>query len=138
VELEFAIHWGEMDAYRHVNNIVYFRWFESARMSYFLTIGWPEIEARCGIGPILHSTSARFLLQLTFPDRVKVRAGVGAVEADRFVMRYEVSSVLRGRLACYGEGVIVAYDYRVGQKTKLPEVLRKRIAELEENPGFFE
>ena len=39
---------------------VYFRWFESARMEYFARVGWPEIERETGIGPILHSTAARF------------------------------------------------------------------------------
>ena len=60
VELDLPLAWGEMDAFGHVNNAVYFRWFESARMSYFERLGWPELQRETGIGPILHSTQARF------------------------------------------------------------------------------
>ncbi len=120
-----------MDAYRHVNNAVYFRWFESGRICYFQAIGWPALEAETGIGPILHSTSARFRLPLVFPDRVRVKAGVGELGVDRFVMHYEVESDSHGRLACHGLGVIVAFDYRSGRKAVLPEQLRDRILELE-------
>ena len=35
VRLVVPVAWGEMDSMRHVNNIVYFRWFESARFAYF-------------------------------------------------------------------------------------------------------
>src|SRR5262249_44770182 len=40
VIVELPVVWGEMDAYRHVNNAVYFRYFESARLEYFRRLGW--------------------------------------------------------------------------------------------------
>lgn len=134
IQLELAVQWGEMDAYRHVNNAVYFRWFETARMSYFAAIGWPEVEGELGIGPILHSTSARFLLPLVFPDRIRIRAGVGEIGDDRFTMHYEVESLGLGRLAARGSGVIVAYDYRRAAKALVPVRLRRAIEELEKGP----
>ena len=39
-----AVVWGEMDAYRHVNNVVYFRYFENARIEYFRRIDWLRFE----------------------------------------------------------------------------------------------
>ena len=44
VVVEQAVFWGEMDSYRHVNNVVYFRYFESARLEYFRRLGWFEYE----------------------------------------------------------------------------------------------
>jgi len=32
--------WGDMDSFQHVNNVIYFRYFESARIQYFETLGW--------------------------------------------------------------------------------------------------
>ena len=49
VALRLLVEWGEMDAYGHVNNTVYLRWFESARMEYFRRIGWPEVERETGV-----------------------------------------------------------------------------------------
>ena len=52
-----AVVWGEMDAYRHVNNVVYFRYFENARLEYFRRLGWFEFERETGVGPILAATA---------------------------------------------------------------------------------
>jgi acyl-CoA thioester hydrolase len=133
VELALPLQWGEMDAFGHVNNAVYFRWFESARMSYFERLGWPELQRETGIGPILHSTSARFRAPLVWPDTIIVATRVSAIEGDRFTMLYEVRSAGLGRLAAEGSGLIVAFDYRRLAKAALPEVVRERIGELEGN-----
>ena len=131
VSLRLALQWGEMDAYGHANNTIYFRWFESARMEYFRRLGWPELERELGIGPILHSTSARFRAPLEWPDEIEVGTRAVEVEDDRFKMLYEVRSVKLARIAAEGEGRIVAFDYRAKAKAALPESIRQRIAELE-------
>ena len=131
VVLEVPVAWGEMDAFGHVNNTVYFRWFESARMSYFERLGWPELQRETGIGPILHSAQARFRAPLVWPDTVLVRTRVSDVGVDRFTMLYEVQSRNLGRVAAEGSGLIVAFDYRRLEKAALPEVIRERIGELE-------
>ena len=131
VALDVPLAWGEMDAFGHVNNTVYFRWFESARMSYFERLAWPAVQSDTGIGPILHSTQARFRAPLVWPDTVTVATRVSAVESDRFTMLYEVRSRNLGRIAAEGSGLIVAFDYRSLAKAALPEVVRERLARLE-------
>lgn len=131
VLLEIPVAWGEMDAMGHVNNIVYLRWFESARIAYFERIGWLEASRADGIGPILHSTQARFRAPVQWPDTITVRTRVTELEEDRFTMLYEVRSHALGRVAADGSGMVVCYDYRQGVKVPLPAPLRARIAELE-------
>lgn len=131
VALRLPLQWGEMDSYRHVNNAVYFRWFESARMEYFARLGWPEVERASGVGPILQSTQARFRAPLEWPDEIVVTARVRELAEDRFTMAYEVTSQRLGRLAAEGWGVIVAFDYRAGSKASLPPPVRTAILELE-------
>jgi acyl-CoA thioester hydrolase len=131
VALWLPVQWGEMDAYRHVNNAVYFRWFESARIAYFERIGWPALERETGVGPILHSTQARFRAPVEFPDRVLAEASVSELGADRFTMLYRVTSERLGRVAAEGWGVVVAYDYRAARKCELPAAVRAAIAALE-------
>ena len=131
VRLRLALQWGEMDAYGHANNTIYFRWFESARMEYFRRLGWPELERELGVGPILHSTRARFRAPLEWPDEIEVATRAEEVGDDRFTMRYEVTSAKLRRLACEGEGLIVAFDYRKKTKAALPDEIRRRIEALE-------
>ena len=71
-----AVVWGEMDAYRHVNNTVYFRYFENARLEYFRRLRWFEYEDETGIGPILAATQARFRRPLTYPDTISIGARI--------------------------------------------------------------
>jgi len=134
VRLVLPVQWGEMDAYGHVNNVVYFRWFESARMAYFARLGWPEVERATGVGPILHSTRARFRAPLEWPDEVEVTTRAVEVGEDRFTMLYEIRSRALGRVAAEGEGLIVAFDYRSKRKAALPLAVRERLAALE-GPG---
>jgi acyl-CoA thioester hydrolase len=131
VTIVVPVAWGEMDSYGHVNNAVYFRWFESGRMAYFHRLGWPAIEKATGIGPILHSTEARFRVPLEYPDEVEIETRVHDVRDDRFTMKYEIRSRKLKRLACTGSGLVVAYDYRALAKSKLPDEIVRRIAELE-------
>jgi acyl-CoA thioester hydrolase len=123
--------WGEMDAYGHVNNAVYFRYLENGRIAYTQRIGWPEWQARTQVGPILAAVEARFRKPVVFPDTLHVGTRVASVAADRFVVEHLLVSEKLGAVAAEGKGTVVAYDYATKTKTALPEELRRRIEELE-------
>ncbi|HEX8634150.1 MAG TPA: thioesterase family protein [Pyrinomonadaceae bacterium] len=135
VVIELPVAWGEMDALGHVNNIVYFRYFESARMAYFTRLDIWDYMKETGIGPILATTACKFKLPLVYPDTVSVATKITGVEADRFVMKYVVVSHARAKAAAEGEGLIVAYDYRALRKATLPDEIKRRIEALEESVG---
>lgn len=131
VVITLPVAWGEMDALQHVNNIVYFRYFESARMAYFQRLAWLEDMESSGVGPILSTTSCRFLMPLAYPDDVAVGARVSMLSSDRFVMQFSVVSQSHNRLAALGDGLIVAYNYHERKRAELPAVIRDRILSLE-------
>src|SRR6188768_2594048 len=107
VVIELPVVWGEMDSYRHVNNVVYFRYFESARLEYFRRLDWFDFEKETGIGPILAATQARFRRPLTYPDTISVGARVPAVGPDRFTMEHLIVSHRQGIVAAEGQGTVV-------------------------------
>jgi acyl-CoA thioester hydrolase len=129
--IEVPVAWGEMDALQHLNNTVYFRYFESVRMAYFTLIGFWRYTSDSGIGPILASTKCRFRIPLTYPDTVSVGARVPTIDEDRFLMQYIVVSHTHQKVAAEGEGMIVSFDYNEQKKTKLPTEIRQRIVALE-------
>jgi acyl-CoA thioester hydrolase len=130
---EIPIAWGDMDAFQHVNNIVYFRYFETARISYFERINFIEVMNKTGIGPILASTQCRYKIPLTYPDTITVGAKVDTIEKDRFIMKYVVISHKHNKLAAIGEGVLVTFDYQNNKKVLIPDEIRKRIIDLEKS-----
>jgi acyl-CoA thioester hydrolase len=131
VVVEQAVVWGDMDAYQHVNNVVYFRYFENARLEYFRRMGWFEFEAASGIGPILGATQARFRKPLTYPDQISIGASIRDIGADRCTMQYLLVSKRLNAVAAEGQGTIVTYSYREGKKVPMPDEVRRLILALE-------
>jgi acyl-CoA thioester hydrolase len=140
VIIEIPIAWGDMDAFQHVNNTVYFRHFESARIAYFEKIEAMQVMEETGVGPILAATNCVYKIPLTYPDTVFVGARVDRIEEDRFTMSYATVSNKHGKLAASGTGAIVTFDYRKGCKAPVPEEIIVRIHSLENGleGGFSE
>lgn len=130
IVIEVPVAWGDMDAFGHVNNTVFFRFFESARIAYLRAIEFTAGGGAGAVGPILASTQCRFRRPLTFPDTVRVGAGTTELAEDRFVMEYRIVSEALGDVAGEGSGVVVSYDYGAGRKTAIPAPVRARILAL--------
>lgn len=130
VIVEQDVVWGEMDSYGHVNNTVYFRYFENARLEYFRRLAWPAENPPRRIGPILHSTHCRFRKPLAWPDRIAISARIPKLEADRFTIEHLILSEKLG-IAAEGWGLIVTFDYGVGAKAAVPPELRASIEKME-------
>ena len=131
VRIEIPVAWGDMDAMQHVNNTVYFRYFETVRIAYFDHLGYTAMRVQTGIGPILAAINCRFRFPLTYPDTLWAGCKVTHLGHDRFTMHHIVVSQRHARVAAEGEGVIVAYDYRSGKKAPLPDELRRKVEALE-------
>ena len=134
VVTDLPVVWGEMDAFQHVNNVVYFRYFETARIAYFRKLDLMKSMEESGIGPILAEIRCRFKIPLTYPDTVSVGVRVTAIGADRFTMVHRVVSRKHEGVAAEGSGELVTFNYLEGKKTDVPEQLRQRILELETLP----
>lgn len=135
IVIELDVAWGEMDSFGHVNNTVFFRYFESARIAYLERIGFAAVLEESGVGPILASTHCRFRIPLTYPDSILVGARATEILVDRFTMEYRLVSRKLGSIAAEGGGVLVAYDYRAGSKAHLPPSVCSALEEVEHPAG---
>ncbi len=133
--VRIPVQWGEMDAYGHVNNTVFFRYFESARIRYLERCGFTDSYDRDKIGAILHSTSCRFRRPLFYPDTAVVGARAVEVSSDRFTMAYELVSEAHNTVAAEGTAIIVSYDYTKREIAPIPPAVRARIDDLESRTG---
>lgn len=131
VIIQTNVAWGEMDSFQHVNNIVYFRYFETGRMAYFERINFADPHAHDGIAPILAHTQCRFRKALTYPDTISIGARVTEIKTDRFTMALCVFSHRLQKLAAEGTAEIVVFNYRENKKAALPEAVRKSITAVE-------
>lgn len=130
VQVRFPVAWGEMDAFDHVNNVTFYRYFENARMKYFDEVGFLDLKAKSGIAPVLAETNCKYLQSLTYPDNLTVGARVRSVGQTSFIMEYLIVSEKVGA-AAFGEGVLVMYDFNTSQKVDVPEEIKTAITKFE-------
>jgi acyl-CoA thioester hydrolase len=131
VSVRVPVAWGDMDAFQHVNNVVYARWLESARIAYVERLGLMERMRDEGIGPILAKTVIDYVRPVTYPDTVRVDATVTRIGGSSFTMAFRIHSEALGAEAATGEQVMVVYDYRAGRSSPVDDRLRQAIAAVE-------
>jgi acyl-CoA thioester hydrolase len=76
VKITLPVQWGDMDAANHVNNAVYIRWVESARLAYFVEMGMDTTFRGADAGPILAWQDCKYIFPVTFPDTVTISDGM--------------------------------------------------------------
>src|SRR5437868_10202301 len=86
IVITLPVQWGDQDAFGHVNNVVYFRWFESARIAYGNRIGLADLKATQNIGPILAAIACNYRRQLNYPDTVQVGARITRIGRSSMTM----------------------------------------------------
>jgi acyl-CoA thioester hydrolase len=136
VSIEIPVAWGDMDAFAHVNNAVYLRWFESARIAYFEKVGIADRVPE-GVGPILARAAVNYRLPVSYPDTVRVAASVVRLGQTSFMMQYRLTSRRQqDAVVAEGESTVVMVRYPQGTKVPVDASLRERISALEASvPG---
>ncbi len=114
------IHWGDMDAFQHVNNTQYFRYFEHARMGHFEQIGLMDLLETHNQSAIIAEIRCRFKAPLTYPDNIWIGVKVADLQKDQFTHRYTVVSERLDRIAAEGDARVVFYDYSSMGRCDLP------------------
>jgi acyl-CoA thioester hydrolase len=130
VVVRVPVQWGDIDALGHVNNAVYFTWFESARIALFERVGL-AITGTPEVGPILAHTRCDFLAPVRYPGEVLAGTRIERLGTTSFTMEYEAA--LAGdpeRPVARGQGVVVLIDYRDSSKVPLSATLRDALSAL--------
>jgi acyl-CoA thioester hydrolase len=118
--VSIPIRWGDMDAQGHVNNTLYFRYMEQARVEWLESLR--ERTGKIGgLGSVIVNASCTFLLPLSYPGVVDVRMFVGAPGRSSFDTFYEMR--INDRKYAEGSARVVWIDERTQRSTPLPQEL---------------
>ena len=128
--VRMPIRWGDMDAMGHVNNTVYFRYFEQARIDWFDLLGLPA-DPTHPCGPVIVNAHCSFLRQLRYPGEIEVSTHVGTIGNSSFETIQEICRVDQPAvIAASGGAKVVWIDYKREKSVGLPDDLRSRLAGL--------
>lgn len=131
VVVEIPVAWGEMDAFQHVNNTRFFRYFETARVKYFEELKILDYMNNYAKGPILASTDAKFLAPVKYPDTLSVGIRSTKLESGRIVQEYGIWSHETSQMVAKGHSLLVFFDYKQGRPCSIPQALADDITRLE-------
>jgi acyl-CoA thioester hydrolase len=124
------VQWGDMDEFHHVNNVIYFRYFETARVKHLEAIGFADFAKRSD-GPVVANMQFNYRQPVTYPARLDV--GVRATEMRTRSFSVECVMLLHGTETVVADGtaVLVWVDKATGKPVALPEDLRAGITALD-------
>jgi acyl-CoA thioester hydrolase len=125
------VQWGEQDPLGHVNHVTYFRWYETARIAYFLKVGLLDMHKHERIGPILASVANDFRCQLTYPDTVHIGVRITRIGRSSMDMEHKILSQNDHALAAEGRSTLVVFDYQTNKSHPVPARIRHAIENLE-------
>lgn len=120
------VRWGDMDAFGHVNNTVYFRYMEQAR------IEWMEAcmdITSVTAGPVLINAQCDFLRSLKYPDQIEVRMFISAPGRSSFMTHYQIYRVGTENMLCaQGTAKVVWVDTVLEKSAPLPASVLEQFA----------
>ncbi len=126
LELKREIAWGDMDALGHVNNTVYFRYMEDARVRWLTSMGNP-LDAQ-GEGAVIANTFCNFYKELVFPGELHICLYAGAPgrsSVDTFATIGRTDDP--GVIYAAGGATLVWVDMAQGRSVPLPQAVRTAI-----------
>lgn len=100
--------WGEMDGFHHLNNVVFYRYAESARISYLRASGM--VETRTDIMTILAANSCQYKRPVTYPDTLLIGVRIKSLGNTSVVFEKAFYSVAQDAIVATGESVMVRAD----------------------------
>lgn len=120
-----------MDAFGHVNNVMYYRYIESARINYFDALNIFEQK----VLTVVASNQCKYLRPVFYPDQLKIAVRVDELRNSAMRMSYQLFSTVQNELVATAEAVIVCVDQENMQKAAIPEDIREKILKMEHAVG---
>jgi len=124
------VHWGDMDALGHVNNVVYFKYLENTHMTIMEALGiFPRLYEE-GTGLVIADTRCRYKVPVVYPDTLHIAVRVELIGDDRMRFFYALFSESLQRVAAEAETIQVCVSPQTGRKTAMPLWFRESLSRL--------
>lgn len=130
VKLELRIDWAELDAFGHVNNVMFLKYVQASRVHYWEQIGLYQHFLKTGLGPMVAAVNCQFRKPMHYPGNLTVLARMMYIRNTSFSLQHRILDG-SGSVAAEAEDIIVMYDFNAGHKIPFPEEFRRKTEILE-------
>ncbi len=125
---EERVRFGDLDAMRHLNNVVFLRYFETARIAFLRRLAPdhdPSNPEGSAFGLIFAECQIFYRAPVVFDEVVAIHCSVEDVRRSSFRVPFRM--LVADRLVAEGYGVLVGFDYAAQKAAPLPDALRERL-----------
>ncbi|WP_442768542.1 acyl-CoA thioesterase [Acinetobacter bohemicus] len=119
--------WGDMDAFGHINNVLYYRYMESARIRYMDELNIFQHD----VYTVVASNQCKYIRPVFYPDQLKIGARVEEMRNSALRMSYLLWSEQQQTIVALGEAVMVCVDKENMLKLPIPEIIRQKVTKIE-------
>ncbi|WP_100550965.1 acyl-CoA thioesterase [Caedibacter taeniospiralis] len=123
--VKIPVRWADTDAYQHVNNSVYFRYFEEVRFQ------WQEGQLRFkqwtkahALQFVIASQKADYKKPVTYPNMLKIKQTPLMISNSSFTLAYEITLENDDNVYCTGEVKLVCFDPKTKRPYKMPDDIK--------------
>ncbi len=128
MEIELRIDWSEIDLFGHVNNVMYAKYIQAARVNFMENVGIIKTYNENKVGFMVAATSILYLKPLFFPGNIKIKSIVKDTKNTSFILMHHIYD--KNNVLCSsGEDVIVYFDFNKHEKLALTDLLKKSLKE---------
>lgn len=127
MELKLRIDWSELDLFGHVNNVMYAKYIQAARVNFMEQMGIMKSYREQKLGFMVAATSIIYLKPLFYPGDITIKSHVKEIKKTSFILVHQIynSDMV---LVATGEDVIVYFDFNKNQKQLIGNDLKLRLA----------
>lgn len=118
--------WGEMDAFQHINNVTYFRYFETGRVEFFNKTNLWQTYFDENIRIVVGKLECNYIKEVRHPAEIEIAVGIKKIGNSSLTVHHVVRS--NNEIVAHGEGIIVATNPQTGKSTPWTAKLREEFS----------
>ena len=119
--IDVDVRWGELDSYGHVNNVVYFSYFEASRARYMLDLGVADFLTGKRCLQMIVNCSMNFRREVRFPSQLDIGTRISEVRTSSYLMHCGIFFKDSEILSADGTGTIVCVSPETKRPMPIPE-----------------
>ena len=120
------IDWSELDAFGHVNNVMFMKYVQAARLNYIETIGLMNLYRTQNIGFMVAETNCQYKKELQYPGNIAINTKLAFVKNTSFSLEHTLANDDRDIVAI-AKDVLVVFDFTKKEKCLIPEEIKIKI-----------
>ena len=133
VKLSLRIDYAELDTFGHVNNVMFMKYVQAARVHYWEQIGLYQHFVATRLGPMLASVKCDYRKPLHYPGSVVIYTRMKSIGNSSFSFQHHILND-KEELVAEAEDVMVMFDFNKNEKLSFPKEFRNKVELLEGKP----